>query len=50
MANNTLTWFGALISIIGSFWGQEYYFSAVGGIIVAIGLLLSEDYSPQEED
>ena len=36
----TLAWIGAVAAIVGSFWGMEFYLSAIGGVVVAIGLLM----------
>ena len=35
-----LAWLGALAAVVGSFWGQSFYLSAIGGVVVAIGLLM----------
>ena len=34
-----LAWLGALVSVIGGFWGQSFYLPVIGGVLVAIGLL-----------
>ena len=36
----TLAWIGALAAIVGSFWGMNFYLSAIGGVLVAISLLM----------
>ena len=36
----TLAWVGALAAVVGSFWGVDFYLSAVGGVVVAVGLLM----------
>jgi hypothetical protein len=36
----TLAWIGALAAIVGQFWGMSFYLSAIGGVLVAIGLLM----------
>ena len=36
----TLAWVGALAAVVGSFWGMNFYLSAIGGVVVAVGLLM----------
>ncbi len=36
----TLMWIGALAAVVGAFWGMSFYLSVIGGVLVAIGLLM----------
>lgn len=36
----TLAWIGIVAAIVGSFWGQSFYLSAIGGVVAAIGLFM----------
>jgi len=37
---NGATWAGGIAAIVGQFWGQSFYLSAIGGVLVILALLI----------